>query len=96
MTAYAIEAEIRAERANAYADGAEMAMAHLFDALTSGKDMETAWGYARAMIESASSAINSGTASRAERREARETIREQWGVRCNSIMADVADHKLAP
>ena len=88
----ATEADVRQERACAYADGADMARAHMFDALTSGLTLEQANDYAREMCTSASTAIAEGTIGRATREEVHKAIRAKYNVQCTAIMA-TAGHK---
>jgi hypothetical protein len=93
-TRTATEADVRDERSNAYADGGDMARAHMFDALSSGLTLQQADAYAREMIESASRAIVENTIGRAERRAAREAIRAKHNVRCDAIMANIGHKRL--
>ena len=90
----ATEADIRAERASAYRDGGDLGISHMFDALASGKDMETAVAYAKAMIAAAEKRMLDDTALRLGSKQ-REEMRAQWGVSLCGTMGDVGNLTLA-
>lgn len=89
MTRYtATERDIRNKRANAYQDGGDLALSHMFDALSSGLTVREATGYTKDMIASAAQAIVDGTVGRKGREEARAAIRNKWNVKCEAHMGN--------
>lgn len=75
----ATENDVRDERASSYLDGAELATAHMVDALANGKTVNEAMAYTKAMTEAAAQHTRHNS-SRTARQTTRETIRAEHGI----------------
>lgn len=95
MTRYtATEADVKAERAASYADGIDMGIAHVLDALASGKTVADAIDFAKAMGMCGEAGIR-GDIPLKDRREARKDVRTRHGVEAGACLPYHHGRKLA-
>lgn len=90
----ATEAEVRAERSGAYADGIDMGIAHVLDALASGKSVADAIDFAKAMGKVATENMLTGERNRCVIRERREAIRSGHNVQAGACTHSFYGKKL--
>lgn len=86
--------DLRQRSATDYADGGDMGIAHMYDALASGLTLGAAVAYAKDMILSAERGIAEGTPP-SKRIEARVALRAAHGVNTVAHMSHAPNRKLA-